>query len=184
LWFQSFMAKGEYAKASKFFEKSLRLYPLPGMYLLLVVICICLSRYVLGVRALKEKVDKLAADPPSSSSANKGGASHSAPNNSNSGSNNHNSAPSVASEGGSGRSYTPEQESGAKKILQLSKKSHYEVRCGTCVVIDPCLFTACLTIAFQCGVLQVLGIERRATEAEIKKAYRKLVSRGRSLQRH
>jgi hypothetical protein len=139
------------------------------------------SLCVLGVRALKEKVDKLAADPPSSSSANKGaagGASHSAPNNSNSGSNNHNSAPSVASEGGSGRSYTPEQESGAKKILQLSKKSHYEVRCGTCVVIDPACVQHVLTIAFQCGVLQVLGIERRATEAEIKKAYRKLVSMG------
>jgi DnaJ family protein B protein 12 len=44
------------------------------------------------------------------------------------------------------RSFSPEQESGAKKILQLSKKSHYEV----------------------------LGVSKDATSDEIKKSYRKL----------
>jgi DnaJ family protein B protein 12 len=44
------------------------------------------------------------------------------------------------------RSFAPEQESGAKKILQLSKKSHYEV----------------------------LGVSKDATSDQIKKAYRKL----------
>lgn len=47
---------------------------------------------------------------------------------------------------GSQRSFTPEQEAGAKKIIQLSKKSHYEA----------------------------LGVSKTANDAEIKKAYRKL----------
>ncbi len=47
---------------------------------------------------------------------------------------------------GAKRGYTPEQESGAKKILTLSQKSHYEV----------------------------LGVSRDADEARIKTAYRKL----------
>lgn len=51
------------------------------------------------------------------------------------------SSPSTTS-----RSYTPEQESGAKKILELAKKGHYDV----------------------------LGVSKTASEDEIKKAYRKL----------
>ena len=43
LHLQVFLSKGEYAKASKFFDKSLRLFPLAG------------------VKALKEKADRLAA---------------------------------------------------------------------------------------------------------------------------
>jgi hypothetical protein len=48
--------------------------------------------------------------------------------------------------GANSRSYTPEQESGAKKIISLSKKSHYDT----------------------------LGIAKTANDNEIKKAYRKL----------
>ena len=44
------------------------------------------------------------------------------------------------------RGFTPEQEAGAKKIIALAKKSHYDV----------------------------LGVPKAASEAEIKKAYRKL----------
>ena len=36
--------------------------------------------------------------------------------------------PSSGSLGASNRSYSEEQERGAKKILQLAQKSHYEVR--------------------------------------------------------
>ena len=42
--------------------------------------------------------------------------------------------------------FEPEQESGAKKIIQLAKTSHY----------------------------QVLGVDKKATADQIKKAYRKL----------
>lgn len=53
---QGFMAKGEYAKAVKFFDKSLRLYELPG------------------VKALKQKAERLergeGASGSSSSSSN------------------------------------------------------------------------------------------------------------------
>lgn len=97
-----------------------------------------------GVRALKEKADRLAEEPPSSSSNHKPASSHSHSSNNNGGSAS-NSEPSTPN-GGSTRSFTPEQESGSKKILSLSKRSHYEV----------------------------LGIERTASGTEIKKAYRKL----------
>ena len=96
---KNFMSKGDFAKASKFFEKSLKLYPLPG------------------VSALKQKADKLAAESTTSSSSN--------PNSSSSSSSN--TQPADATSSSSTRSYTPEQESGAKKIQALAKKSHYEV---------------------------------------------------------
>ena len=78
----------------------------------------------------------------------KNGDSSSGPNN------NANTSRASAASGGastptsesSSRSYTPEQEAGAKKIIALSKKSHYEV----------------------------LSITKTATEIEVKKAYRKL----------
>jgi curved DNA-binding protein CbpA len=55
-------------------------------------------------------------------------------------------SPSSASPSTSARGFTPEQESGSKKILELAKKGHYDV----------------------------LGVEKSATEDQIKKAYRKL----------
>jgi len=116
---KSFMTKGEYSKASKFFEKSLKLFVLPG------------------VTALKLKADQLAAQQQSGGSSSSRGST--------SGDSNTAASSGTPSSGGS-RSYTPEQESGAKKILTLSKKSHYEV----------------------------LGLEKDATQADIKKAYRKL----------
>lgn len=95
---KSFMTKGEYSKASKFFEKSLKLFVLPG------------------VTALKQKADQLASQQQqgggSSSSSSRGSDS---------------AASSGTPSSGGSRSYTPEQESGAKRILTLSKKSHYEV---------------------------------------------------------
>eukprot|EP00598_Pedospumella_elongata_P006190 CAMPEP_0184978462 /NCGR_PEP_ID=MMETSP1098-20130426/8931_1 /TAXON_ID=89044 /ORGANISM="Spumella elongata, Strain CCAP 955/1" /LENGTH=122 /DNA_ID=CAMNT_0027501595 /DNA_START=181 /DNA_END=549 /DNA_ORIENTATION=- len=93
---KAFLSKGEYAKASKFFEKSLRLFPLAG------------------VKALKEKADRLAAEPPpSSSSHQKPTSSHShSHSSSGGGSNSNGNADSGATTptGGSSRSYTPEQE--------------------------------------------------------------------------
>jgi curved DNA-binding protein CbpA len=124
---KSFMAKGEYAKASRFFEKSLRLFALPG------------------VKALMEKADHLASQPAPSSSSSR--ATGSSPNNNSNGNSNSNS--NSANGGANGRPYTPEQELQAKKVLSLSKKSHYEV----------------------------LGLERSADAAAIKKAYRKLALR-------
>ena len=89
---KTFLSKGDFAKASKFFEKSLKLYPLPG------------------VNALKEKADKLAAESSSSSSSS-----------------NINNNTSSKADSSNSRSYTAEQELGAKKVLSLAKKSHYEV---------------------------------------------------------
>lgn len=117
----TFLQKGEYAKASKYFEKSLRLFPLPD------------------VKILKEKSDKLSENEsrsePTPSNSNKSGISQRS-----------SAEPSSSSSNSSTRGYTPEQESGAKRIIALSKKSHYDV----------------------------LGVEKKATGDEIKKAYRKL----------
>ncbi|KAJ1424575.1 DnaJ domain-containing protein [Ochromonadaceae sp. CCMP2298] len=126
---KSFMAKGEYAKASRFFEKSLRLFPLPG------------------VKALMEKADLLASQPAPSSSSSSSSSSRAGHGSANSSSNSNGNANS--SGGANGRPYTPEQEAQAKKVLAYSKKSHY----------------------------QVLGLERSASSADIKKAYRKLALR-------
>ena len=52
-----FMSQGEYAKAAKFFDKSLRLYPLPG------------------VKSLKEKAEELEKEQTSGESTSGGGSS-------------------------------------------------------------------------------------------------------------
>ena len=134
-------------------------------------VCFVLLTFVVfvvsGVKALKEKADKLAAgnilhdtiahlsglsnavvcmqiyrmyyitDPPSSSSssssAHRGGSagertSHSSGNGSGNGNSSSNGAAAAGGESSSGRAHTLEQESGSKKILLLSKRSHYEVR--------------------------------------------------------
>lgn len=122
------LRQGLLEKAIKFYDKSLKLYPLSG------------------VETLKIKVEKMletnnnssgrSSPRPSSSSSS----SSAAPSSSS-------SAPTGTTNIGSGnRAYTPEQEAGAKKILQLAKKGHYDV----------------------------LGLKRSATDSEIKKAYRKL----------
>lgn len=76
---------------------------------------------------------------------------------------------------GNSRPYTPEQESGAKKILVLAKKSHYEV--SVCFHNLSPLNNEFTIFNAQCVInisWQVLGIAKTANEAEIKKAYRKL----------
>lgn len=60
---KNFLSKGEYEKAARFFDKSLRLFPLPG------------------VKALKEKAEKLARGETESThshheSGSSGGSSH------------------------------------------------------------------------------------------------------------
>lgn len=109
---KKFLSQGEYEKAVKFFDKSLRLYHLPG------------------VTALKEKAATLAAGggassnkgsprPGSSSSSSTAGTASPSPS--------PRDAPSGSAGGASPRPYTQEQEAGSKKILASSKKNHYEV---------------------------------------------------------
>lgn len=90
-----------------------------------------------GVNEIKTKAELLQA------SAARGEQSRSAPASSSSSSSSPRPAPKPASSGN--RGYTDEQESGARKIIQLAKRSHYEV----------------------------LGTTKGASEAEIKKAYKK-----------
>ena len=163
-----YLTKGDYIKAIKFFEKSQRLFPLSG------------------VEALKARAVSLASgggnnNGNSSSSSNSagssahrrstasgaegGGSSRPSPSSSprgpsgsggasgaTSGSSSGSSSSSNSNSGGgagggsSPRSHTAEQETGSKKILGLAKRSHYEV----------------------------LGVPRSASQADIKKAYRKM----------
>lgn len=145
---KDFMRKGDFAKAVKFFDKSLRLFPLAG------------------VAELKSKAELLMNHKPAPKPEPSTSSSSSAPrqNDHNSRPNPSNSADSpraasspaagtsassgaAASDAGSGgRSYTPDQESGAVRIITLSKTCYYKT----------------------------LGISRNADESEIKKAYRKL----------
>jgi curved DNA-binding protein CbpA len=124
------LSKGDFDKAIKFFEKSLRLHRLPG------------------VEALRDKAirmkDEVSNGPRATSSS-----SNNRSNNNHTNSN----APSSSSKSNisdatstSGRSFTEDQESGSKKIVQLAKKGHYEV----------------------------LGVAKDASADQIKKAYRKL----------
>ena len=124
------LRQGQLAKAIKFYEKSLKLYPLSG------------------VDNLKDKAEKMLQKENSSSnnSSSSSSSSSSSPRPTSSPSSS-SQAPSGATNIGSGnRAYTAEQEAGAKKILLLAKKGHYDV----------------------------LGLKRSATDSEIKKAYRKL----------
>mmetsp|Transcript_33836 Transcript_33836/g.49123 ORF Transcript_33836/g.49123 Transcript_33836/m.49123 type:complete len:339 (-) Transcript_33836:701-1717(-) len=123
----SFMKKGDFAKASKFFDKSLRLYPLNG------------------VDALKKESQRLAEtnEKTDTTNSNTFNGHTSSSRNTSSSSGTDSTSPRTDT---SGRSFTQEQETGSKKILMHSKSSHYEV----------------------------LGVSKKATADEIKKAYRKL----------
>ena len=110
---KSFLRAGEWAKAVKFFDKSLRLYSLPG------------------VEAMRDRSQSNVDKPPSSSSPSSGSSSRSSsgakqgttftsPSRSA-------SSTSGSGTGSSGRSYNAEQEKGSKEILALGKKSHYKV---------------------------------------------------------
>ena len=127
---KSFLRAGEWAKAVKFFDKSLRLYSLPG------------------VEAMRDRAQASLDKPASASSSSSSGSSASTSSGTRQGTTSTSSSSSSGGSGGtgsSGRSYTAEQEKGAKEILVLGKKSHYKV----------------------------LGLSNGASGAEVKKAYRK-----------
>lgn len=126
---KSYLAKGDFAKACKLFDKSLRLYPLPGVDAL----------KELAERKLEESQNSgtRQSNTTNDESESRPSKEKSAP------------APTEASPAGNGsgkRPHTEKQEQDAANILKLSKKSHYEV----------------------------LGLDKSATEEDIKKAYKKL----------
>jgi curved DNA-binding protein CbpA len=99
------LSKGEYDRAIKFFDKSLRLHRLPG---------------VEALRAKAEQLKNSGGSAPSSSSK--------PTTNSNTNNNSSDSTPKASGNvGAAGRSYTNEEEAMAKKVLAASKRSHYEV---------------------------------------------------------
>jgi len=109
------LSKGEYDKAIKFFDKSLRLHRLPG------------------VEALRSKAEQLKSSGGSGQSAPSSSSSSSSKpsNNSNNGGD---TTPKSSSSGNANnvgaagsRPYTSEEEAMAKKVLALAKRSHYEV---------------------------------------------------------
>ena len=117
---KSCMMKGDYSKATKFLEKSLRLYPLPGV-----------AEFISQCAKMSSESNKSSnSESSQSSTRNESTTTQSQP----------------SSTGGQQRGFTPEQEAGAKKILAVSKNSHYDV----------------------------LGVSKKATTEEIKKAYKKL----------
>eukprot|EP00604_Paraphysomonas_vestita_P002167 CAMPEP_0174820564 /NCGR_PEP_ID=MMETSP1107-20130205/4485_1 /TAXON_ID=36770 /ORGANISM="Paraphysomonas vestita, Strain GFlagA" /LENGTH=343 /DNA_ID=CAMNT_0016036163 /DNA_START=47 /DNA_END=1079 /DNA_ORIENTATION=- len=135
---KEYFKNGNYEKAVKFFDKSYRLYPLPGVDALKLKA----EQYLRG-----EQPSSGTKSSTSSSSSSSSSSSRSQPQSQSQNDSKESSSPSPTSQSsGSTRSYTPEQESGAKKILELAKKGHYDV----------------------------LGISKTAKEDEIKKAYRKL----------
>lgn len=106
---KSFLSKGQYEKAIKFFDKSLKLYPLPG------------------VDALKARAEASVRSSQSGSSRpNSSSSSHSGPSGpSRSTSSSSSSSSSTDSSSGS-RPYTAEQEAIAKKVQRDAKKGHYD----------------------------------------------------------
>lgn len=94
------LAKGDYPKAIRMFEKSMQLYPVPG------------------VPEMKERAQRemAAAARKAHAKANPTSASPSP-------------SPRSTSSGGSssGRAHTPEQAAIVKKILSVAKRGHYEV---------------------------------------------------------
>ena len=130
---------GQYEKAAKFFDKSLRLYALPGVAELKA------NAERMAEAASSESSSPNPAPPPpspspSSSSRVPPPPPHVPPTPSNS------NRDSSANNAQNQRPYTAEQEAGAKKIIALAKKGHYDV----------------------------LGVSKNASDAEIKKSYRKL----------
>lgn len=111
---KAFLQKGDYAKAVKYFDKSLRLFPLPG------------------VTALKEKAERMAngeapQEPKARFSTNQRASSHRSSHDDTANHSTKSTKTEESTQSQSTRSFTPEQEAGSKKILLLAKKSHYEV---------------------------------------------------------
>lgn len=160
------MSSGQYEKAIKFFDKSLRLYPLPGELMATVVCTSVASLQVanvmciysvccgcVGVDALKARAESAmkgaqssSSRPQSNSSSSSSSRSHGGgggvPRSTSSGSTSSDSTASSSST----RPFTAEQEAIAKKVQKEAKKGHYDA----------------------------LGVSKGASDAEIKKAYRKL----------
>lgn len=124
---------GQYEKAIKFLEKSRRLFPLSGVDGLIEVA----TRKLNGKSNNTQRSESQSQRSNGSSARNGSSASSSGGGGGGGG---------TAGGAGADRAYTAEQEAGAKKILALAKKSHYEV----------------------------LSVGRNASENECKKAYRKL----------
>lgn len=102
----------DYPKAIRFFEKSLKLYTLPGVNLLKQK----------AMEMLREQENPKPATPPPSA-----GNSSPRPASSSSSSSTSSSAGNGTTVGASGRQFTDEQEGGSKKIISSSKRSHYDV---------------------------------------------------------
>ena len=149
------LRNGQHARAVRFLEKSLKLYPLPGVTALL------------GQARRKAGGGEAAGGPSANGGASAGGASDRTADGASSSSSSSTSsgrrpmgqspssgggaAPSVAGEH-NGRSYTPAQAAVVESVLRSKeggRGAHY----------------------------RVLGIESTATDADIKKAYRKLALR-------
>ena len=139
------MRHGDCDKAVKYFAKSLRLFPLPGVEALLV--------------QAERQARQPRQPPPPAGGSSSSGAADTASSRNNSGGSNHNhraaarqeSTASAASEvtGADGRAYTPDQAEVVRLVLRAKeggRGAHY----------------------------RVLQIPTEANESQIKKAYRKL----------
>ncbi|CBN79139.1 Heat shock protein 40 like protein [Ectocarpus siliculosus] len=144
-----FLQQGEHGKAVRFFEKSLRLYPLPGVESLLDLA----KRRQAGPGG-GGSAPFSSANGNGSSGSSAGGADASPGVRRRPSATTSAPAPAAAAAaagggGGSGRAFTPEQERMVKQVLNSKAKGHYDV----------------------------LGIEKGANDDQIKKAYRKLALR-------